>query len=359
MNVNEAVQAYQEQRPTYEQFTAELSNLVEKLLNAEAIDYTIEHRTKEIGHFREKITRAGKNYIDPLEEITDLCGLRVILRRISDVAKVVELIRDEFDIDEPNSTDKEEELEVDQFGYLSVHLVVQLKEDRTSLREWKHLKQLKAEIQVRTVLQHAWALISHGFDYKARADIPRPIRRQLFRLSALLEVADTEFDQIAKDIEELLERYKTEVSEGNTSIELNVDSLRIYIETAPEVQYWLDFLRTEVGTNIKAWDDLSVTMLIAKQGGIDTLNKLKSVVQEAKGWGEVFFKDYYTRYSTEYELEPADLTTPSDIVVAELIIATYAESFTPALIFDLLGTLSSRYILNAALAARRPSLGPP
>lgn len=57
-----------------------------------------------------------------------------------------------------------------------------------------------------TVLQHAWATISHKLDYKSEVDVPRELRRSLFRLSALLELADKEFVDLRRRTEELQER---------------------------------------------------------------------------------------------------------------------------------------------------------
>jgi hypothetical protein len=58
-------------------------------------------------------------------------------------------------------------------------------------------------VQVRTVLQHAWASISHALQYKQEDDIPRALRRRLARISALLEVADEEFAELNREHNQL------------------------------------------------------------------------------------------------------------------------------------------------------------
>jgi putative GTP pyrophosphokinase len=63
---------------------------------------------------------------------------------------------------------------------------------------WAKYKGLKAEFQVRTILQHAWDAISHKLDYKPESPMPRQNRRRLARLAGLLELADDEFSNLKK-----------------------------------------------------------------------------------------------------------------------------------------------------------------
>jgi trimethylamine:corrinoid methyltransferase-like protein len=58
---------------------------------------------------------------------------------------------------------------------------------------------MHAEVHVRTVLQHAWAAISHSLQYKKEDDVPAALRRRLNRLAALLELADQEFTTLSAE----------------------------------------------------------------------------------------------------------------------------------------------------------------
>lgn len=75
-------------------------------------------------------------------------------------------MHDEFSIDEGNSGNKADMLETDKVGYLSVHYFLKLNNKRLALSEYKGYKGLKCEVQVRTLLQHAWAEIEHDRNYK-------------------------------------------------------------------------------------------------------------------------------------------------------------------------------------------------
>ena len=112
----------------------------------------MESRAKTVESFKGKVEREDKDYTDPLNEITDLSGVRIISYYNSDVDEISNLIRREFEIDEKNSVDKRKIDEEDRFGYQSSHLVVSLSDSRQDLFEWSAFKGLRAEIQVRTVL---------------------------------------------------------------------------------------------------------------------------------------------------------------------------------------------------------------
>jgi len=351
VDVEHAVAQYKKRFSTYERFTIKTRELVDALLNEQNLSFLLEHRTKDVETFREKITRPGKSYSDPLREVTDLCGIRIILRRISDVEQVVGMLKEEFDVDEKNSVYKGAELGVDQFGYTSIHLVVSTLASRAALTEWKPYADLKAEIQVRTILQHAWALISHSFDYKVGADIPKEFRRRLFRLSALFELADEELDQLVDDIQHKVESYRASLTAGNKAIELNVDSLRAYIETSPEVHYWNNYLRIHTGQNVATWGDLSRDVRFANYCGIKSLEQINQLLSQARGWGEDFFTLYYEEYFKRDRVTPDKVTTVLNGVVTMLMIAANVERFTPEILAKEFG-FGSTFILDVAQRTR-------
>src|SRR4051794_35963205 len=97
-------QDYRVLRPSVIAFTADLRRLVGQLLDAESIDVAnIEHRTKEVDSFVEKIRRKNEKYEDPLGEVTDLCGLRIVAYYLDDVDRIGELVEREFVVDLENS----------------------------------------------------------------------------------------------------------------------------------------------------------------------------------------------------------------------------------------------------------------
>jgi putative GTP pyrophosphokinase len=228
--IEEAIEAFKIVRPEYENLTARCKSLIEDVLRIEKIKYhAIEVRTKSIESFSEKINSKAANYKNPLEEVTDLCGIRVIAYYDDDVVKISELIRKEFRIDEKNSIDKSKLMNSNEFGYLSIHLVGEITNERKKLTEWRQFKGHKIEIQVRTVLQHAWASISHALQYKSKDDVPSELKRKLFRLAGLFELADEQFLEIRDSHEETKKSVQSIKEIQTTDAELNLLTLKQYL----------------------------------------------------------------------------------------------------------------------------------
>lgn len=189
--------------------------------------HAILFRAKQVDSFERKIKK--KNYTDPLNEITDLCGIRIICYVEDEVNDVCEVIKELFNIDSSKSVNKNEELGEDRVGYKSVHLICQISQERLVLPEFKKFKDLYFEIQVRTILQHSWAEIEHDKNYKFSGVLPKEIKRRLMLLSGTLELVDREFNQLSKEID----NYATEVNEqtkkGDLDIEIDSVSLIQYL----------------------------------------------------------------------------------------------------------------------------------
>jgi ppGpp synthetase/RelA/SpoT-type nucleotidyltranferase len=174
MNFANQPEAYEAALPLQTRFTRKLETLLTDLLTAQSLGFhIIESRTKDVQSFREKATRSSKTYRDPITEITDLTGVRIITYYQDEADAIGHLIKAEFDVDADNSLIHQPEGA--EFGYVSNHYVIQLSEKRAHLPEWAGLATLRAEVQVRTVLQHAWAAVSHKLQYKREDDVPTPL----------------------------------------------------------------------------------------------------------------------------------------------------------------------------------------
>ena len=198
--MQDVISEYQKIYSTYQLHATRLETLVTDILDEEGIKvHFTESRAKDPDSVRDKISRPGKSYDDPLNQISDLVGVRVVLYYQDDVERVGEIIRREFTIIEEERSHQADKYSPDQFGYLSAHYIVTLNKTRSALSEWQALANVCAEIQVRTVLQHSWAAVSHALQYKREGDVPISLRRRLFRLASLFELADEQFIEIRDD----------------------------------------------------------------------------------------------------------------------------------------------------------------
>lgn len=274
---------YQALRPQYEAFTTSLHGLIASLLQARQIEYfSIEPRTKSQESFDEKIQREDKEEkYDSVEGITDLTGVRIIAYLQEECVAIGYLIRDNFVVDEANSSNKEDELDPDKFGYLSSHYVLSLGENRIELDEFRPYAALKAEVQVRTLLQHTWASIDWKFRYKGEREAPKSLRRRLFRISALLEAADNEFSAVKAEIESLRLEYEKGIDSGNLGIPINNESVKTYISTSKSAQTVLGIAKN-AGLRVIAstLDQGAINRLVSTAGimGLESLKELDDVI---------------------------------------------------------------------------------
>ncbi len=114
----------------------------------------------------------------------------------ADVTFAAGLIDRELIVDPALSVDWRMPAERDRFGYASNHLICTLDARRADLPEWRLFAGIRVEIQLRTVLQHAWAVVSHQLGYKSEPGLAPDGARRLNRIAAMLEEADQAFEDI-------------------------------------------------------------------------------------------------------------------------------------------------------------------
>ncbi|MCW5802764.1 MAG: GTP pyrophosphokinase family protein [Deltaproteobacteria bacterium] len=152
--------------------------------------HSVTVRTKAPDSVAAKLARPDRTYAR-LWDVTDLVGLRVITYFEDGVDRVAELVEAHLPIDLRHSVDKRRAH--GRFGYRSLHYVCELRDPALP-------PEARFEIQVRTILEHAWAEIEHDLGYKARIGVPAPARRRLDRLAGMLELVDQEFVAIRGEL---------------------------------------------------------------------------------------------------------------------------------------------------------------
>jgi len=227
LNNPEIIRHFLDIQSDYDQLCTEVEYILRKQVDKCEIEIsTISSRAKTLNSFLEKLQR--KNYNKPFEHITDFAGVRLVCLYLDDISKIAEIVRSEFVVvDEVN---KIEELGADKFGYEAMHFIVRLGESTTGAR-YDNLKKLVCEIQIRTVVQDAWAIIQHHMIYKRESQVPTQLQRKLNSLSGLFETVDDQFETIRKErykyLTDIRETVKT--PEAFLANELNLDSFNEYL----------------------------------------------------------------------------------------------------------------------------------
>lgn len=196
LDLGAAVREYAEGWPALRTATDQYVDLVTRVLDEAGINYlTVTGRAKSVNSFAAKAARTVAGlpvFTDPLREITDQVGVRVITYVHADVQAVADLLADEATVIDDRDMGQETASE-GRFGYASRHLLIDVEGmDRI------------AQIQIRTVLQHAWAEFEHDIRYKGTIpDEHVPDFDRRFTLAAgLLELADREFSTIRQRIQQ-------------------------------------------------------------------------------------------------------------------------------------------------------------
>lgn len=193
----------------------------------------IETRVKTEASLTGKLELKGMKYAT-LSDITDIVGARVITFYTDEVDKIAAIIEKRFDIDWKNSVDKRKVLDLDQFGYMSLHYICTIPKTMYEDPEFPEINSWPFEIQMRTALQHVWATMHHDTGYKSGVEIPKEHLRNMNRIAGMLELADEQFSRIRKEITDYRRRVQALVADGNfDEVPLDGDTFRSYLELKP------------------------------------------------------------------------------------------------------------------------------
>lgn len=225
----EHIRKYYDLLPMHERLCVEVEYILKTEIESSKIEYAhITHRAKSLPSFCEKVHR--KSCKDPFVEITDYSGVRLVYLYISEIDRIKNIIEKEFEIIE--KTNKVSDQDVDRFGYGALHYLIKIKKGHSGAR-YDDLKDLICEIQVKTILQDAWAIVAHHLSYKHELDIPKELRRKLNALSGLFETADDQFESLRLARNQYQERIKKEISKNagmTLEQDINLDNLVAYIK---------------------------------------------------------------------------------------------------------------------------------
>jgi len=170
-------------------------------------------------NFIEKINR--KKYDKPFDQMDDIVGIRVVCLYTDDIDRIGKLIEGEFGIIKKDK--KIENLDTDKMGYQDLSYVAKLK-DKQELN--------KFEIQVRSIMCDAAAIISHDLGYKKEPKLPEELERELNLVFSTLELTQYHCDSLKERRKEYVKGLEQKAGKADSAEFLNQsindDSLRVY-----------------------------------------------------------------------------------------------------------------------------------
>jgi putative GTP pyrophosphokinase len=199
--------ALREEYKKYEQerirVTREMESQLEKKFSHLGSRILVKGRVKDFASYYKKCIRllkgrtgGGRSAGNTPEQppvITDLIGLRVVCPFLEDMKEVEKIIIGSYEVAETEY--KGAGYSFKEFGYESTHFLIQIPPHIA--RDRGPCGCEVAELQVRTILQDAWAEVEHELVYKAEfTPFDEPLKRKLAALNASLSLADTVFQEI-------------------------------------------------------------------------------------------------------------------------------------------------------------------
>jgi ppGpp synthetase/RelA/SpoT-type nucleotidyltranferase len=278
LHAQELLAQYRNLLPIYEQMAEVIpGKLKDFFTEAGIVVAAVEHRVKTEASLSGKIQLKGSKY-PSIHDITDIVGIRVITFYNDDVDKVASVLERLFEIDWENSIDKRKAHEIDSFGYLSLHYICRIPDSAYNNPEYPELNRIRFEVQMRTVLQHAWANMNHDTGYKSGVEIPKVYMRNLSRLAGMLELVDDEFSRIRRELADYRRQVQKLVASGNLSeVQLDGDSFKSYLQIGP-----FDALTRRIASINQAEIqpvDLSNFLALFKAMKFTTLGDIESLVK--------------------------------------------------------------------------------
>ena len=203
---------YEQSYDDYRAVASDLEHHIESLVKDTGREiHLVAARAKTLDSLRDKLRR--KQYMNPRDQITDLIGVRVITYYKDDVDQIVSRLKSTFKIDKTNSTDKRKILDLQTFGYRSVHLIAYLGATKAQRARYAFSGQ-RFEIQVRSLLEHAWAEIEHEIVYKSGIRHTKPVLRMFAALAGTLELLDSQFGDLRRERDKLVDCLRNRYARG-------------------------------------------------------------------------------------------------------------------------------------------------
>lgn len=175
--------------PYAEQLREHLSMLVDDLPRVDRVTA----RAKATDRFLEKAERVSEDgepkYAEPLREIQDLVGARIVTYYLSDVEPIAACINKHLRAVEDRDVRPESDRE---FGYVGKHLVLFFPTDFQAHDDAPKV----FELQIKTLFQHAWSEAEHDLGYKPDAPLTAEEKRQIAFTAAQSWGADRIFDEL-------------------------------------------------------------------------------------------------------------------------------------------------------------------
>jgi putative GTP pyrophosphokinase len=292
--------------------------LLRKCLQSAGVRFQmIQARVKDGEKLRDKYLDPKKNY-QSLSDITDLAAIRVITYYEDEVDRAAEIIKREFEVDPDKSVDKRE-TDPEKFGYYALNLICRYSHARVAHVEYSEFTGIPFEVQITSILRHAWSEIEHPW-YDLKEAFPSEIRRRFARMAALLEIAESEFLALRKVQSDYIESVRVRVAAAVPTVTLDAVSLRLFIQQEPivrRIDKRLAFLSGRVLSEELTDRAVSAWLRLLASAGISTVEQLRELITQRAEWVTEYFEECIKRV---WQRDPSRSPMQIGVCLAQLAI---------------------------------------
>lgn len=249
VNIPQISEQWKIDEPNLKKLGESVVELLKRGLWAKEMHPEISYRTKEIQSIIKKIQKKKKEKEYGYNDLKDKLGVRVICPFLSDLETVDGFLYDNFNVKKAER--KKDLIDFDKLDYQSNHYDVTVKKDKINFDE-----NFIFEVQVRTLNQHAWANSAHILYYKQDVQLPDEMKRKIYRLLSLYELADEEFMKVNQYLQQqkgniiytLLKKLEGKVykyANADFDRELSIENIKIVLDFFTKEE------QTEIETTIE------------------------------------------------------------------------------------------------------------
>jgi putative GTP pyrophosphokinase len=259
------LEQYEQRAEVLGLIAGELRSSIEQALEVLPSPPTIKTRLKDFDSYFEKylrlLTSGPRGEEKP--KITDLIGVRIVCAFLEEIDAVGSILNRLFKVVEVEK--KGSNYSFKEFGYESTHILVEI--PKQFIAKYGDCGCDVAEIQIRTILQDAWAEVEHELVYKAEfTPFDDPMKRKLAAINANLSLADIIFQEIRTYQRQLNDEFGKRRYSFFKKVEDATDSLLFFPDETTQIEDEGVDPGEELGLIIKdnaSMDDLLLSALHA------------------------------------------------------------------------------------------------
>ena len=150
-------------------------------------------RVKSINSILEKMQRKNISWEELEEKVEDIAGIRIICQFSEDIEKVADIIQERQDMRVLEIKDYITHMK--ESGYRSYHMIIAY-----HVETLEGPREIKAEIQIRTLAMNFWATIEHSLQYKYKGNMPPHVRTRLNNAAQSVLTLDEEMSSVRNEV---------------------------------------------------------------------------------------------------------------------------------------------------------------